>query len=81
MNSKRPHSPVAAPERPLKMVVTESEAVVTESEAVVTEAVDTSNSLFVKRVSERGRLPTRGSPLAAGYDLHRLVLDNRREFM
>ena len=50
--------------------------VVTESEAV-----DTSNSLLVKRVSERGRLPARGSPLAAGYDLHRLVFDNRREFM
>lgn len=29
------------------------------------------SSLLVKRVSERGRLPTRGSALAAGYDLYR----------
>jgi hypothetical protein len=29
------------------------------------------SSLLVKRVSDKGRLPTRGSPLAAGYDLYR----------
>ena len=27
--------------------------------------------LLVKRLSERGKLPTRGSALAAGYDLYR----------
>lgn len=29
------------------------------------------STLLVKRVSDRGTLPTRGSPLAAGYDLYR----------
>lgn len=45
------------------------------------EAADASNSsLLVKRVSERGRLPTRGSPLAAGYDLYRsAVIENGTE--
>ncbi|KAF4619748.1 hypothetical protein D9613_005389 [Agrocybe pediades] len=27
-------------------------------------------NLFIKRLSEKARLPTRGSPLAAGYDLY-----------
>ncbi|KAH0840103.1 dUTP pyrophosphatase [Lanmaoa asiatica] len=30
----------------------------------------TSSQLLVKRLSARAKLPTRGSPLAAGYDLH-----------
>jgi dUTP pyrophosphatase len=48
---------------------------------VKNETAETSNSsLLVKRVSERGRLPTRGTPLAAGYDLYRsVVLKNRTE--
>jgi dUTP pyrophosphatase len=28
-------------------------------------------NLLVKRLSEKGRLPTRGSALSAGYDLYR----------
>ena len=30
-------------------------------------------NLLVKRLSENARLPTRGSALAAGYDLYRCV--------
>ena len=30
-------------------------------------------SLLIKRLNENGRLPTRGSALAAGYDLYRSV--------
>lgn len=30
-----------------------------------------SSQLLVKRLSEKAKLPTRGSPLAAGYDLYR----------
>jgi dUTP pyrophosphatase len=69
MDSKRPHSPSTIDsERPSKIVVKN-------------ETAETSNSsLLVKRVSERGRLPTRGTPLAAGYDLYRsVVLKNRTE--
>ena len=29
------------------------------------------SSLLIKRLSDKARLPTRGSPLAAGYDLYR----------
>jgi hypothetical protein len=29
------------------------------------------SGLLIKRLSEKARLPTRGSPLAAGYDLYR----------
>ena len=40
-----------------------------------------SSQLLVKRISEKARLPTRGSLLAAGYDLYRyfvpLLLDHR----
>lgn len=32
------------------------------------------SNLLIKRLSEKARLPTRGSPLAAGYDLYRYVL-------
>lgn len=28
-------------------------------------------NLLIKRLSEKAKLPTRGSPLAAGYDLYR----------
>jgi len=61
MDLKRPLSPSTVDsERPSKMVV-----------AAAGDTTDASNSsLLVKRVSERGRLPTRGSPLAAGYDLY-----------
>jgi dUTP pyrophosphatase len=31
------------------------------------------SQLLVKRVSDKGKLPTRGSPLSAGYDLYRYV--------
>jgi dUTP pyrophosphatase len=31
------------------------------------------SGLLVKRLSEKARLPTRGSALAAGYDLYRWV--------
>jgi hypothetical protein len=31
------------------------------------------NSLLIKRLSEKAKLPTRGSALAAGYDLYRYV--------
>ena len=31
--------------------------------------------LLIKRHSEKARLPTRGSALAAGYDLYRCVYD------
>jgi dUTP pyrophosphatase len=30
-----------------------------------------SSNLLIKRLSEKAKLPTRGSALAAGYDLHR----------
>lgn len=30
-----------------------------------------SSQLLIKRLSDKARLPTRGSPLAAGYDLYR----------
>ena len=29
------------------------------------------SKLLIKRLSEKARLPTKGSPLAAGYDLYR----------
>lgn len=32
------------------------------------------SGLLIKRHSDKGRLPTRGSALAAGYDLYRCVL-------
>ena len=35
-------------------------------------------SLLIKRHSEKARLPTRGSPLSAGYDLYRSVLQGLR---
>jgi hypothetical protein len=31
------------------------------------------SSLLIKRLSDKARLPTRGSALAAGYDLYRCV--------
>lgn len=31
-------------------------------------------NLLIKRLSEKARLPTRGSALSAGYDLYRLVV-------
>ena len=31
------------------------------------------NSLLIKRLSKKAKLPTRGSALAAGYDLYRQV--------
>jgi dUTP pyrophosphatase len=31
--------------------------------------------LLIKRLSEKGKIPTRGSALAAGYDLYRYVSD------
>ena len=39
------------------------------------ELAPTSN-LLIKRLSEKAKLPTRGSALAAGYDLYRCVLLN-----
>ncbi|KAG8218821.1 hypothetical protein J3R82DRAFT_4499 [Butyriboletus roseoflavus] len=33
-----------------------------------------SSQLLVKRLSEKAKLPTRGSPLAAGYDLYRYLI-------
>lgn len=33
-----------------------------------------SSQLRVKRLSEKAKLPTRGSPLAAGYDLYRYLI-------
>ena len=36
-------------------------------------AVDPRPSLLVKRHSEKGKVPTRGSAFAAGYDLYRYV--------
>ena len=30
--------------------------------------------LLIKRLSDKARLPTRGSPLAAGYDLYRYIV-------
>jgi dUTP pyrophosphatase len=30
-------------------------------------------NLLIKRLSEKAKLPTRGSPLSAGYDLYRCV--------
>ena len=33
------------------------------------------SSLLIKRLSEKAKLPTRGSALAAGYDLYRYASD------
>jgi dUTP pyrophosphatase len=33
--------------------------------------VEPANNLLIKRLSDKARLPTRGSALAAGYDLYR----------
>lgn len=32
------------------------------------------SNLLIKRLSEKAKLPTRGSALAAGYDLYRYVM-------
>lgn len=32
------------------------------------------SKLLIKRLSEKAKLPTKGSPLAAGYDLYRYAL-------
>ncbi len=36
------------------------------------------SGLLIKRHSEKARLPTRGSPLAAGYDLYRCSCQSLR---
>lgn len=36
-----------------------------------TELVRSTSKLLIKRLSDKARLPTRGSKHAAGYDLHR----------
>jgi len=38
-------------------------------------------NLLIKRLSDKARLPTRGSPLAAGYDLYRYVRDKETPFV
>lgn len=61
-NLKRALSPSTEPsERPTKMATTEVDAAPPAPTA----------TLLVKRVSDKGRAPTRGSALAAGYDLYR----------
>lgn len=42
-------------------------------EAAVAELVAPSTKLLVKKLSAKGRVPTRGSALAAGYDMYRYV--------
>lgn len=42
-------------------------------EAAVAEPVAPSTKLLVKKLSAKGRVPTRGSALAAGYDMYRYV--------
>jgi hypothetical protein len=32
------------------------------------------SNLLIKRLSEKAKLPTRGSPLSAGYDLYRYIV-------
>jgi len=34
-------------------------------------AISPTSNLLIKRLSEKAKLPTRGSALAAGYDLYR----------
>lgn len=42
-------------------------------EAAVAEPIAPSTKLLVKKLSAKGRVPTRGSALAAGYDMYRYV--------
>jgi dUTP pyrophosphatase len=35
------------------------------------DAISPTSNLLIKRLSEKAKLPTRGSALAAGYDLYR----------
>ncbi|KAB5592048.1 Deoxyuridine 5'-triphosphate nucleotidohydrolase [Ceratobasidium theobromae] len=65
MSSKRtePPSPSALP-RPKKMANTESK------DTVPPPPLAPASQLLIKRLSEKAKLPTRGSKLAAGYDLY-----------
>lgn len=42
-------------------------------EAAVAQPVAPSTNLLVKKLSAKGRVPTRGSALSAGYDMYRFV--------
>lgn len=44
-----------------------------EDESVAAPAPPPTSSLLIKRLSDKARLPTRGSAFAAGYDLYRCV--------
>lgn len=55
-----------------KMSPAPSSATTTENTDVKSDIAPTSN-LLIKRLSEKAKLPTRGSALAAGYDLYRYV--------
>lgn len=46
-------------------------------EAAVVELVAPSTKLLVKKLSAKGRAPTRGSALAAGYDMYRYAYSGR----
>ncbi|QRV80272.1 dUTP diphosphatase [Ceratobasidium sp. AG-Ba] len=61
--TKRAEPPSPAPERPSKMANTDTNDTSAAPPAPV-------SHLLIKRVSEKAKLPTRGSALAAGYDLY-----------
>jgi hypothetical protein len=56
-------------------------ASVCEAEGPALVSVEAEPQLLVKRLSEKARLPTRGSALAAGYDLYRCCLIYSRQRM
>lgn len=49
-------------------------------ETTVAEPVAPSTKLLVKKLSAKGKIPTRGSALAAGYDMYRYVFVYFRQF-
>lgn len=49
-------------------------------ETAVAEPVAPSTNLLVKKLSAKGRVPTRGSALAAGYDMYRYVFAYLSQF-
>lgn len=69
-NLKRAASPHPE-QRPSKVQAT-ADGDVTQ-ELVATSSVAPTSTLLIKRLNENARIPTRGSALAAGYDLYRSV--------